>query len=230
MGRRYDVPDNLTIMKALEHAGFQLVRGCGCRGGICGACGTVYRTPDSHRVEVGLACQTIVKPDMFLAQIPFFPANKAVYDIEALRPEPGTISGHYPEIFKCIGCGTCTRTCPVDVEVMDYMAAAIRGDIERVAELSFDCVMCGLCSARCPAEEAQALVAILCRRIYGRYIAPRARHLRERVEQIESGRYEDDLDDLMQAEKDKLVKLYKGRENEPDLPDPDWLPEDKSHL
>jgi hypothetical protein len=57
MGKRYDVPESLTIQKALEYAGYLLVRGCGCRGGICGACGTVYRFPDSYRIEVGLACQ-----------------------------------------------------------------------------------------------------------------------------------------------------------------------------
>ncbi|HDS30679.1 MAG TPA: 4Fe-4S dicluster domain-containing protein [Firmicutes bacterium] len=230
MGRQYEVPENLTIMKALEFAGYQLVRGCGCRGGVCGACGTVFRTPDSHRVEVGLACQTMVKPDMFLAQIPFFPANKAIYDVETLRPEPSTISAHYPEIFKCIGCGTCTRTCPLDIDVMDYMAAAIRGDIARVAELSFDCVMCGLCSARCPAEEAQQLVAILCRRIYGRHIAPKAQHLKERVEQIDSGKFDDELEELMQSALDVLKKLYTSRESEPDLPDTSWRPKDKSHL
>ncbi len=230
MGRKYEVPENLTIMKALEHAGFQLLRGCGCRGGVCGACGTVYRTPDSHRVEVGLACQTMVKPDMFLAQIPFFPANKALYDIEKLEPEPGTITGLYPEMFKCIGCGTCTRSCPLDIEVMDYMSAAIRGDIARVAELSFDCVMCGLCCARCPAEETQPLIAILCRRIFGKHIAPKAEHLEERVRQIESGRYEENLAHLMSASKDELVELYKKREAEPNMPDPDWRPKDSSHL
>ncbi|MCJ7587574.1 MAG: 4Fe-4S ferredoxin, partial [Candidatus Aminicenantes bacterium] len=82
MGKRYEVPDSLTIQKALEYAGYLLVRGCGCRGGICGACGTVYRFPHSYRIEVGLACQTVVQPDMYIAQIPFFPGNKAVYDIE----------------------------------------------------------------------------------------------------------------------------------------------------
>jgi len=230
MGSRYEVPDHLTIMTALEYAGFQLLRGCGCRGGVCGACGTVYRTPDSHRVEVGLACQTIVKPDMFLAQIPFFPQNKAIYDIEELEPEGGTVSGLYPEVFKCIGCGTCTRSCPLDIEVMDYMAAAIRGDIARVAELSFDCVMCGLCCARCPAEETQPLIAILCRRLYGRHIAPKAEHLKKRVEQIESGRYDEDMKEIMEADVEKLKELYVAREKEPDMPDPDWLPKDTSHI
>jgi hypothetical protein len=33
MGKRYEVPAGLTIMKALEYSGYQLKRGCGCRGG-----------------------------------------------------------------------------------------------------------------------------------------------------------------------------------------------------
>ena len=42
-GKKYSVPDNLTIMRAMEYAGYQLVRGCGCRNGFCGACATIYR-------------------------------------------------------------------------------------------------------------------------------------------------------------------------------------------
>ena len=38
-GKKYEVPDSLTIMEAMEYSGYQLVRGCGCRGGFCGACG-----------------------------------------------------------------------------------------------------------------------------------------------------------------------------------------------
>ena len=34
MGKRYEVPLGLTIMKALEYSGYQLTRGCGCRGGV----------------------------------------------------------------------------------------------------------------------------------------------------------------------------------------------------
>ena len=28
-GKKYTVPDDLTIMRAMEYAGYQLVRGCG---------------------------------------------------------------------------------------------------------------------------------------------------------------------------------------------------------
>jgi len=85
MGKRYEVPDTLTIMKAMEYAGFKFIRGCGCRGGICGACATVYRRAGDYKLQVGLACQTLVEPDMYLAQIPFYPANRAIYDFASLN-------------------------------------------------------------------------------------------------------------------------------------------------
>ncbi len=85
LGKKYDVPSSLTIQKAMEYAGYQLVRGCGCRGGICGACGTIYRFPNDFRLHFGLACQTVVEPNMYITQIPFFPGNKASYDIEAIE-------------------------------------------------------------------------------------------------------------------------------------------------
>jgi len=51
MGKRYMVPETLTIMKALEYAGYRFIRGCGCRGGICGACSTVYRKPGDYHLR-----------------------------------------------------------------------------------------------------------------------------------------------------------------------------------
>jgi heterodisulfide reductase subunit C len=230
MGQRHDVPDSLTIQKALEYAGYQLVRGCGCRGGICGACGTVYRFPDSYRIEVGLACQTVVQPDMYIAQIPFFPGNKAVYDIEALSPDGGTIAALYPEVFKCFGCGTCTRSCPMDIDVMGYISKAIQGDLKAVAEGSFDCVMCGLCAARCPAEEVQYNIAVLARRLYARHLMPKAGHLATAVKAVESKAFDKDLRDLKAKNVDELKKLYKALEMEPDMAEESWTPRDKAHL
>ena len=75
MGKKYMVPDSLTIMHAMEYAGYQLVRGCGCRAGFCGACATVYRIHGDYDLKVGLACQTKVESEMYLTQIPFFPAQ-----------------------------------------------------------------------------------------------------------------------------------------------------------
>ena len=42
-GKMYEVPASLTIMNAMEYAGYQHKRGCGCRAGFCGACATIYR-------------------------------------------------------------------------------------------------------------------------------------------------------------------------------------------
>ncbi len=230
MGKRYDVPHSLTIQKAMEYAGYQLIRGCGCRGGICGACGTIYRFPSDYQLHYGLACQTVVEPFMYITQIPFFPANKAAYNIEELKPTGEVIAHLYPEIFKCMGCNNCTKSCPMDIKVMDYMAAAMAGDIKKAAELSFDCVMCGLCSARCPADEAQYNIGILARRLYGRHVLPKAQHLAERVQQVETGRYETMLQDVMKADKATLMKLYTQRQPEPDNADEMWEPTDKNYL
>lgn len=230
MGKKYVVPASLTIQKALEYAGFQLIRGCGCRGGICGACGTVYRFPDSYRIEVGLACQTVVEPNMYITQIPFFPANKATYNIDKLDPSGSTVAALYPEIFKCVGCGTCTRSCPMDIDVMEYISRAIRGDIARAAELSFDCVMCGLCTARCPAEEAQYNIGILSRRLYGRHIAAKAKHVEKALKNVEKGKYKSAIKELKTMDLKNLQDIYNQREIEPDMADEFWEPKDKKTI
>ena len=215
MGKRYDVPSSLTIMKAMEWAGYTLVRGVGCRGGFCGACATVYRIKDDPKLYFGLACQTVTKPEMYLGQIPFFPAKRATYDITKLEPVAVTLFKTYPELLRCLGCGTCTKACPQELNVKGYMAAAMRGDITQVANMSFDCIMCGLCAARCPAEEPQYNIAILARRLYGRYLAPRSEHLEHRVEEIKSGKYNSSIAELKVMGQDALKEQYKARPFEP---------------
>jgi len=230
MGKRYDVPSTLTIQKAFEFAGYQLIRGCGCRGGICGACATVYRMPGSPKINVGLACQTVVQPNMYLAMVPFFPANRSAYQLEEIKPDIKTLLKHYPELAKCMGCNTCTKSCPMDLPVMEYISAALRGDIEKVAELSFSCVMCGICTSRCPAELSQYNIAMLCRRLTGRHIWPKAPHLQEMVKKIESGRYQEPLKKLMSADLQTLRKLYVDREMEPHTAEEMWTPQEKQYL
>jgi ferredoxin len=216
MGKRYEVPASLTIMKAMEYAGYTLVRGVGCRGGFCGACATVYRIRDDERLHFGLACQTMVQPDMYLGQIPFFPTQRAAYDVVKLSPAPATMWKLYPEILRCLGCGTCTKSCPQEIDVKGYMAQLMRGDIAAAADRSFDCIMCGLCAARCPAEESQYNYAILARRLYGRYLAPRSQHLADRLAEIERGDFQAALQDLRAADKESLKKRYAERDIEPE--------------
>jgi ferredoxin len=215
MGKRYMVPSSLTIMKAMEWAGYTLIRGVGCRGGFCGACATTYRVLGDPKLYFGLACQTVVQPDMYLAQIPFFPAQRAAYDLTQLEPTATTLFSTYPEVLRCLGCGACTKACPQDIDVRTYMAAGMRGDIARMADLSFDCIMCGLCAARCPAEEAQYNIAILARRLYGRYLAPRSDHLRERLEEIETGKFDAEMERLKGLDEEELMARYKARDIEP---------------
>ena len=215
MGKRYDVPPSLTIMKAMEWAGYELVRGVGCRGGFCGACATVYRVKGDAKLYFGLSCQTVVEPDMYLGQIPFFPAERASYDIGELEPTAATLFQLYPETLRCLGCGTCTKACPQELDVKGYMAAAMRGDISMVADLSFDCIMCGLCAARCPAEEPQYNIAILARRLHGRYLQPVSEHLHSRVDEITSGQYDEELTELKSLSVDELKERYQARDTEP---------------
>ena len=215
MGKPYEVPGDLTIMKAMEYAGYRFVRGCGCRGAFCGACGTVYRTKDDYRLKVGLACQEVVQDEMYLAEIPFFPGNKAIYDIEDLKPTAAAILSLYPEIFRCLACNTCTKACPQDIEVMEYIQAALRGDVAKAADLSFDCILCGLCASRCPAEIVQYQVALLCRRLYSRHIAPEAPHLKDRLKEMVDGTFNAEMDKLTKTKQAELAELYNNRDMEP---------------
>ena len=215
MGKEYEVPATLTIMKALEYSGYGYIRGCGCRGGVCGACATVYRLPGDYKIKVGLACQTVIEPDMYLTQIPFYPANRAVYDIEKTNPVVDEVLKRYPEIARCLCCNTCKKACPQELEVMEYIQAALRGDFEKVACLSFECIMCGLCVSRCPAEIVHYNVAILCRRLYAKYMVPEAEHLKKRVKEIEEKKFDEELEKYEKIDIDKLKELYETREIEP---------------
>jgi succinate dehydrogenase/fumarate reductase-like Fe-S protein len=216
MDKLYEVPEGLTIQKALEYAGMRLLRGCGCRGGFCGACGTVYRTEGDYKLKVALACQTVVEDRMHLTQIPFYPANKALYDIEDLSPTLDAIVTNYPEVMRCLQCNTCRKVCPQDIEVMQYIAAAMRGDISRLADLSFDCIMCGLCASKCPGELAQYYIGILGRRLYGKYVAPKAQHVADRIAELDKGKFDKEIDSLMRMKKEDLKKLYDSRDIEPE--------------
>ena len=151
---------------------------------------------------------------MYVATLPFFPLVKQVYDIQKVKPTEQIMMQLYPEIYSCIGCNACSKACPQSLKTMQYIAYAQRGEYEKCAEESFDCVMCGVCSSRCPAGISHPQVAVLARRLYGKYIAPKTEHLEKRVEEINNGDYVKLLEDVMNKPVEELKEIYNKREIE----------------
>jgi len=211
MGKAYEVPAGITIMDAMEYAGYRFVRGAGCRSGFCGACGTVYRKEGEYRLEFALACQAMVEDGMHLTQLPFTPAPRSDYDLNELDATQNVLLQHYPAIARCVSCNTCTKACPQDIEVMDYVQAALRGDLKRVAELSFDCIHCGLCAMRCPADIKHYHLSQMARRLYSVTESPEPEHLTTRVAEINEGAHEAALNEMMSMDLDQLKQKYAER-------------------
>ncbi|MBI4737897.1 MAG: 4Fe-4S dicluster domain-containing protein [candidate division NC10 bacterium] len=116
----------------------------------------------------------------------------------------------YPELLRCIGCNPCTRVCPQDIPVMDLLSATFRNDFFRIADKSFDCILCGLCAARCPADIAPFNIFRYVRRLAGRHLTPASHDVAMRVEGIEAGTFEEELDRLMSAGKEELEQAFRG--------------------
>lgn len=212
MGKPYQVPANLTIMKAMEYTGYRFVRGAGCRGGFCGACSTLFRMEGSYKLQAALACQKLVEQGMHIATIPFTPAETRKHGPNQLQNTKTVLIETYPEIARCLSCNTCTKACPQDLEVMEYVQAAIRGDFKEVSELSFDCIACGLCALRCPAEITPYNVAQLARRLFSRHVLAKTLELETRLKEIEDRVYDKELAELSNASRDELKRLYEARE------------------
>ena len=95
------------------------------------------------------------------------------------------------------------------------MSDALRGDIREAADKSFDCIMCGLCAARCPQGLVPYNIAILCRRLYGRYLAPVSKHLDDRIAEIEAGKFDAEIEELGKMDESELRRRYTERDIEP---------------
>ena len=97
---------------------------------------------------------------------------------------------------------------------MQYIAYAQRGEFEKCAEESFDCVMCGVCSSRCPAGISHPQVAMLARRLNGKYLAPKSAHVADRVREIKNGTFTELLEALMEKPIEQMQELYNNRDIE----------------
>lgn len=211
MGKEYEVPYGLTIMEAIEYAGYRYTRGAGCRAGFCGACGTMFRKEDNYKLEAAIACQASAEDGMYLAQLPFTPANRIKYDIDDINGHNNPLVALYPELARCVSCNTCSKACPQELKVMDYVQAALRGDVKRVNELSFDCIQCGLCSIRCPAEIPQYHAAQAARRMYAKYQVDQPEELDTRISEIAEDKYKERMDEFMDMSKTKMKNIYVKR-------------------
>ena len=141
--------------------------------------------------------------------------KKTIYNLEELIPSGEQVRHLYSDLVKCQGCNTCTMSCPQDLKVMEYISYALYGKIAEVADKSFDCVMCSLCADRCPAGLAPYHIALLCRRLYGRYLLLRSRGLATRVAEIQEGKFDAELLELKEMEESELRRRYSERDIEP---------------
>ena len=138
--------------------------------------------------------------------------KKAVYEIGELTPNLKQILILYPELLKCQVCNKCTMSCPQDINVMEYISHALHGEIAEVADKSFNCLMCGLCAERCSGGLVPYHIALLCRRLYGRYLLPPSQDLSNMVAEIEGGRFDKQLSELKKMEVKELRRRYNERD------------------
>ena len=79
---------------------------------------------------------------------------------------------------------------------------------------SAGCIGCGICASRCPAGISHPMVGELARRLNGKYIVPKAEHLKNRVEEIHEGKFDDLIEQVMGKPIDEIQELYNNREIE----------------
>lgn len=203
-GKTYQVPEGITVIKALWYTGQEVIRGIGCLGGFCGACATYYRTKDDPKVKTCLACQMAVQDGMSFSMVPPFPARKAIYQMAELKDPKQDLFNLYPEAPLCRNCNACTEACPQTIDVREGVWRAVFGDFKVVSEMFMDCVMCGLCAPVCIADIAPNLVALYASRAQGAHFAEKPLRLLQRVKEIEEGRYNAEWDRILKMNEQQL--------------------------
>jgi len=199
MGKKYSIPSELTVQKAMEYAGFQIIRGCGCRGGVCGACVIVYRTPKSTKIQTGLACLTQVQEGMMFEYLNsdnfILTTYEKTINSNSYILKPGTEASLYSDSYI--------------KKINNEKILKQHIMIEKAAKLSQECVMCGLCAARCPAELPPHYIGLLCRRLYGKYLVPVYPHVSKRLRQLDSGEFDEEMDKIVRLSIEELREEYR---------------------
>jgi ferredoxin len=203
-GKMHQVPAGITLMKALWYSGHDVIRGAGCLGGFCGACGTYYRTKDDPKVKTCLACSFAVEDGMSFSFMPPFPARKATYDLAELQDPKQDLFNLYPEAPLCRNCNACTEACPQTIDVREGVWRAVFGDFKAVSEMFMNCVMCGMCAPVCIADIAPNLVAVYASRAHGVHFTENPQGLGKRINSIEEGQYEADWERVLKMNDEEL--------------------------
>ncbi|MEW6323875.1 MAG: 4Fe-4S ferredoxin [Nitrospirota bacterium] len=207
MGKTHRVPQGITVLQAMWYAGHELVRGVGCLGGTCGACGIVYRTKGTFELKNGLGCQTLVAEGMSFSMVPHFAAARAQYDIAKLADPKEALFELYPEAARCVNCNACNRVCPQGIDVRSSVWCAVFGNFDQVAELTMSCNNCGLCVVRCPADMAPNLIALYSRRAYGVHEMKPTERLLRRIQEIERDDWKADWSRMQSMDDQALARF-----------------------
>ncbi len=228
-GDRYEVPNGLTVIEAMEYVGLREKHDHGCHSGVCGRCAVWCRMGEHGKKFACFACQTRAVDGMHITAIPEQTMQTCPYRLEQLTTTPDTIRSLYPEIDACIHCGRCTAVCPKGLAVEKYVAYAKCGDFEGCAQASIACVMCGACAAECPVGILQLQIALLSRRLCGRDTLKTCDRLATRVSQIEHGDFAVSFDELLQTTDEPLSDINSAK-NAPKTPLPPMSETEKADL
>lgn len=209
-GKRYDVPNGLTIMEAMEYVGLREKHDHGCHSGVCGSCAVFFQTEEYGKRKACLACQTKATDGMYITAIP--PIPNRPYCFTELSNDTDAIQQVYPETDDCVGCGRCTAVCPKGLQVKRYISYAKHGEFEKCADESFACVQCGACAVECPVHILHPQVALLARRLRGRIDTEKCNQLNEQVSKAEKGIFTKPINDLARLSIDEIKAVKSNRE------------------
>ncbi len=211
MGKRYQVPDGMTVINTMWYTGHEIIRGVGCMGGVCGACATVYRTKDDFSLKVGLGCQMPIEDGMSFFMTPFYPAAKTNYKVEEIEHPKEELFKYFPEALNCRNCNACNKVCPQEIDIKGAVKDAVKGDFAAAADKALSCVMCGLCVSRCIAEMAPNLIALYARRNWSVFYATKHERLDKQIEHINNGDWDDEWAHIASLDEAGLKEFCKSR-------------------
>ena len=210
MGKKYQVPQGITLVQAMWHTGHQITRGIGCLGGVCGACSTLYRTKESYELKSGLGCQLIVEEGISFSLSASFPVKKPIYKMEEVGDPKQDLFKYFPEAALCRNCNACTEACPQGIDVRTGIWKSVFGDFKAASDLFLPCVMCNLCVPVCIAEISSNQVGLYVRRAQGVFFTERPPQLTRRIDEIRQGKFNSEWDRLEKMSEDELESCSIG--------------------